>query len=292
MSDDDDDDGKGTAAAHAFQVLRNVSSAAEPSSLADLAKMMDAPASNIHRTLLTLEEAGYIERYQGLPRYVAGSMVYHLARALISRFPIKDIALRALRVLSQQTRGAATLNVRLGWYCLRLVSTEGPQEFYESRRVGEVRLLHEGVAPLAVLAKLDDASIAAYRRFVVLHYPDRADLVLTPGIDRLTHVLRKEGFVTSTDIAAEPCWVSAPILDMSGAPFASVSAALPLGEPIIKKKDALARFRETAQTLQETVAARVALAECPFGESDLSQLVLDLPALDERETEVLRRMVA
>jgi DNA-binding IclR family transcriptional regulator len=149
-----------------FETLRQLSRTDRPLGLADLHNLTGEPSSSVHRAIATLEETGFAARYKGRAQFVPGPMCSHLVRAVVKRWGVTRVARPYVVRLMELTGGAGTLNARLGWYAVRLLSLDGRIEYAEARRVGEVRFLHHDLAPLTILGALRPGELARYTAFV------------------------------------------------------------------------------------------------------------------------------
>ncbi len=155
-----------SSAMHVFDVLRTVSNDAEPAGVSDISRRLSLTASSVFRALTTLESTGYISRYRNLPQFQLGSMPYLLNRALLNRFEINAASRRFLRDLASETGETVSLNVRLGWYSLRIAGVYGNRDIYHRDRLGELNPLHESLPGRAILAFLPKTDLADMAEFL------------------------------------------------------------------------------------------------------------------------------
>ncbi len=158
--------GINSSANHVFDVLRTVSNDAEPAGVSDISRRLSLTGSSVFRALTTLEATGYVSRYRNLPQFQLGTMPYLLNRALLNRFELNAASRRFLRDLARETGETVTLNVRLGWYSLRISGVYGNRDIYHRDRLGELALLHESLAGRAILAFLSEDDLSAMLEFL------------------------------------------------------------------------------------------------------------------------------
>lgn len=147
---------------HVIEALMLIAQSREPLGLHDIAEAMDLPQSTAHRALMTLEESGFAQRREQGAQLVAGPIVHHLIRSMVALFPARRLLSDAMRNLSGGLDATVSLNWRIGWHSLRLLSIEGSHESYQLRRVGEARPLHSGIGPLTILVALPERQVADY----------------------------------------------------------------------------------------------------------------------------------
>ncbi len=144
---------------HVFEVLRFVSAAAQPVSVTEVSRSLGLATTTAHRALATLEQAGYIARYQASARYVMGPMVQGLLAAFFARFSLRDLAMPYMRNLALLTGESVSLMVPVGWYGVRIAHTRGMKEVIHTGALGEARPLADGFASGALLSTFPDAQI-------------------------------------------------------------------------------------------------------------------------------------
>lgn len=221
-----------SSASHVFEVLRFVAEADEPMGVTEISRQMALPASTVYRALVTLEEAGYLSRYQNTPRYEVGQMPQLLNRALFNRFHLHRASRPILRALAHAIGETVSLSVRMGWFGLRISGAYGSNDIYHRDRLGEVVLLHEGLAAPAILSTLSPDDRNRYRLFVEAHYPNRTPAEGWAALeDRLDRACR-DGLVTR-EIALAPGFHAAalPIRAADDGAIAAITANGPVLRP-------------------------------------------------------------
>ncbi len=155
-----------SSAAHVFDVLRNVCDGAEPAGVSDISRRLSLTGSTVFRALTTLEASGYLSRYRNLPQFELGMMPYLLNRALLNQFELTAASRPFLQKLAWETGETVSLNVRLGWYSLRLSGIYGSRDIYHRDRLGELALLHQSLAGRAILAFLPEGTLPELADFL------------------------------------------------------------------------------------------------------------------------------
>ena len=164
---------------HVFETMRTISRSDTPIGLNEIATELDVPASTAHRALMTLEESGFVRRMRQSARFEPGSTLLHLIRSMVAQFPVRAAAAGALNEISGELGVTTSLNWRLGWSSIRLASFEGMQESFQLRRIGEMRPLHDGIGPSAILLALPKTERERYLR----EYVDGGKLRGATGLD-------------------------------------------------------------------------------------------------------------
>ncbi len=155
-----------SSATHVFETLHFVSDSAEPRGVTDISRQLSLPVATVFRALSTLEEAGYIQRFQNAPRFEVGTMSYLLVRALLSRFALHDDARTILYNLAEATEETVAIWVSVGWYCVLIGGAFGRRDSFHNDRLGDKGLLHQHPAGRALLGNLPNKDQQRYRNFV------------------------------------------------------------------------------------------------------------------------------
>ncbi len=213
-----------SSAQHVFDVLRTVSDAAEPPGVSDIGRRLGLTGSTVFRALTTLEASGYVSRFRNLPQFELGTMPYLLNRALLNRFEINLASRPFLHELARETGETVSLNVRLGWYSLRLSGVYGSRDIYHRDRLGELGFLHHGLPGRAILAFLADTELASMADFLAEtghEWPGEAAWAELRAILRGT---AETGFLAEK-LPMSPgfCAIGMPVRDEAGTAIASIT---------------------------------------------------------------------
>lgn len=259
-----------TSATPSFALIRLLANSSEPISAADMSRRLDMPVSSLHRMATTLIETGFADNIEYAPRYVLGPMAQHLVRALLRRFPICAAARSLLRPQSGSFGITTALIVRVGWFCVVAEVKEGSSETYHTRRLGELSLLHQSAAGLAMLGRCDDLDISHFRQFVAQNYSNFSLEAMSPAVDRVLNEIRQKGYAHTSEIKP---WHHAAVglVDGKMRPFAAIMGSWPNPEAT----EAAARFLKTAaDKIQALVSANPDLAASPFAQVPDNELRL------------------
>jgi DNA-binding IclR family transcriptional regulator len=244
-----------------FDVLALLSASDGPIGVAQLARTLDVPTSTAHRVLITLQEAGYVARDTTGTKYQLGLGAQELTHALLRRFPLQTASQPYLRKLAAATGDTVVLTGRIGWYGVRMASTEGWREIHAAPRLGQTSLLEETPGGRAILAFLDAPARDRYLRW-------RA------GGSRLSAALRTVREEADANRArghvqeAHPdgrCDIAFPLRDGGGRVIASIAieAAEPDGGARGDRRR-IARAEALAGEVETLLRARPELAADPF----------------------------
>jgi len=211
-----------SSAQYALRVLRLISISDELLRAADISRRLDITLSNTRRALSTLVQSGYLQRHPHWGRYESGFTSQQLLYAALDRFPIRTVGLPYLRQLAFYVHGTASLNVRLGWYSVRIASVSGGGSFFtHARRLGEPEPLHASGAGRAMLALLGEESLIECLRFHNrTHGPSANERT---ALQKALAAIRKSGFVLERDAPAKDVnALSIAVRNPAGAAIASV----------------------------------------------------------------------
>jgi DNA-binding IclR family transcriptional regulator len=262
----------------AFKMLRVLAGAEQPLGVADLHRLTGEPTSSVHRAIATLEETGYAARYQGSARFMPGRMCNHLVRALVARYAIRRTAQPYLARLVDLAAGTGTVNVRLGWYSLRVLALDGRLEYVENRRIGQPRYLHEDLAPLTMLCFMRERDRQRYVAFLARQTGRRAESF---GVPALARAALRDGYALRRDQAREDrAWLGFPLMGADGQPASAISLSTPTASDGSVDPELLAEIRSTVEALQRDIAANPARCDAPFAtlDPDTIRLAIAPPA--------------
>jgi len=194
----------------------------------ELGRALGMPRSTAYRTLVALRDRHLVERDPRGPRYTLGYGILRLARALLGRVPVREIALPTMRELAASVEETAVLTVRDGRYGVAIESIEASGPVRVAPAPGERVPLHVGAPMKALLAFLPADEIEAYVKRPLERPTARA--IAEPGKLR-AHLaqIRRRGYAESwEEVYPGAVGVAVPILDPDGVPVASLAVAGPV----------------------------------------------------------------
>ena len=218
-----------------------------------LSTLLDTPQSTVYRYLKTLAEFGFVERdgsaYRLGPRLLIGGTSVTAAALVRAAGPV-------LEVLSAQTGETAALLRRVGTSAVCLASVAPERPLRVAIESGEVRPLHLGAGPRALLAfappeVLEEVLAGPDVNGFAEPLPDPAALREALAEIAAAGIARGDGDVDPGVVA-----LAAPVLLADG-----IAAAVVIAGPASRCDDAWRR--KTARRLPEAVAAIVAALDAP-----------------------------
>jgi len=152
-----------SSAGKALHTLKCICDHAEPSSLADIARMTGYPRTVTLRMVNTLVSHGLVERCPDRRGYSATLDLLHMVQKALRRDPLLGRVELILRELAERTGDTASFMVRRGDSAVVIRRVEGSALIrVGGSREGMELPLHCGGAPFALLAFSDKAVIDAY----------------------------------------------------------------------------------------------------------------------------------
>jgi DNA-binding IclR family transcriptional regulator len=229
-----------------FDILELLGSADESMTLTAIRQALDLPASTAHRGLATLEQTGFVERYQASTRYRLGPNARLLRQTFLARFDARDRVLPFLRRLSYATGETTSFSIRISWYTVRIAVVVGTHGMLYVRPIGEVRRLDDSLAGGAILAALPPAELARFERY------------------------SREGDPPPTGTAADQKMVTRLLMDCDNSPAAVVAIEGPV------MAETSARPRQTAEwpEILDQLADALTPVEHHYGHLQLESLDL------------------
>jgi IclR family transcriptional regulator, KDG regulon repressor len=197
--------------------------------LADIASGLGLNKSTIHRLLATLVRHGYVARDPATKRYRLGLAFLAFGHRVVERLDVRRHALRAMRVLAEETGEAVHLDVLAGAGALRVDEVVGPSGATLGSSVGVVLPLHAAASGKCLLAWMDGSRREAL--LDRLHFDQVTDHTIR---DRATLVselerVRQCGYaVNDEEMYPGVRYTAAPIFDAAGEVVASISLGAPV----------------------------------------------------------------
>jgi len=189
-----------------------------------LARALGWMPSNVHRTLQTLVDCGYVSVNQG--RYVATLRLWTLGGLVSARLDVKSILAPVLAGIAQETQETVHLSVLDGGQVVYIDKVESPQPVRAYSRIGGRAPAYAVATGKALLAYQDDDVI---RRIAQHLHPFTSSTITEP--DQLARELsgvRESGIAFNRGEWRDQVWgIASPVLDAEG----RVVAALGLSGP-------------------------------------------------------------
>lgn len=190
-----------------------------PVSVSSLARELDRPKSNIHRSLAALREAGYLLYREEDRRYFPSFKLVQMGRVVAEGFPYRQAVHPYLETLSRQTGESAHFAIRERDAAV-VVSSVLTTSYMVSVIPENVPIpWHESAFGIAQVAAMDNGEVDR----MLQGTPDRAEagaLVLEARTRGVCHVEHRGG--------ANIFEIAAPIVARRGAPLGAIGISGPL----------------------------------------------------------------
>lgn len=231
--------------------------AGRPYSAEELSRKLAAPRSTVYRTLITLRSRQLVERDPRQPQYTLGFGIVRLSRALLSRLPVREVALRTLRELAGSAQETAVLTIRSGDCGVAVETIESPDPVRVAPLPGERVPLHIGAPMKALLAFLPPEEIDAYLRRPLERMTPRT---ITDSRRLRQHLqqIRDRGYAESwEEVYPGAVGVAAPLVGAEGFAVASLGIAGPIHRFTPERVVSIAeRLLPAAKELSRTLQTR------------------------------------
>ncbi len=120
--------------AKACQVLRHVARHPDGVSSLQLEETLDIARTTTFRIMKTLSSEGFVEKRGG--KYYAGPALVELGLCTVNTFQLRDLAVDALRDLTQKTQETSHLAIPNGFYSMILEVCDSPKPVRVASRPG------------------------------------------------------------------------------------------------------------------------------------------------------------
>ncbi|HEY8525265.1 MAG TPA: IclR family transcriptional regulator [Acidimicrobiales bacterium] len=189
----------------------------QPVGVGALARLLDDDKSAVQRALMTLAEAGWIQRTPRDPnRWEVTARVLALAHAAQRHTDLRERARPVLQALRDETDETAILNVPTGGRIVAVDVVESTQLVRAAPHIGLTVPAETSAAGQAILAHLSPDEQVPF-----LGEPPSPALA-----ERLTEVRRRGWSINDQDVTPGARGVGAPVLDR-GRPVGAVTISAP-----------------------------------------------------------------
>jgi DNA-binding IclR family transcriptional regulator len=283
-----------SSAKRALKVLELVASGGRPMGVTEIARLLDASAGTVFRTLDALQKSSYADRYLHSSRYVLGPASSRLRHSLFAGFKIREAALPFLRQAASSMGETASLIVPLGWYGVRIASARGSNEVTNAPALGVVGPLGGHYASRAILAHFSTARQDAYFEWVrteeKIPLPLRERGKAADQWPRLGVTRAEIAAVARNGFANEEKALALPIRS-EGEAIASLAIEGPIYHGAARGRDAVVQCREIVREIEAIVAARPVLFTNPFAHIDPATIAFGERSSRTEKTTPVARMV-
>jgi IclR family acetate operon transcriptional repressor len=234
--------------------------------LTELARRLNMPKSSAFRSLVTLEQRGYVERAPESDRFRLGVKLFELGSAVAANFDVRDVARPLMQYLRERFHETVNLGVLHDGLVVYLDIVESTRSIRMAAQPGRHDMAHSTSLGKALLAHLTDQEVEAIvGRHGLQAFTPRTVTTLRALKAELRRV-RERGY-SMDDIENEPgvrC-VGASILNHQGRAVAAISVSGPADRMTHERVDAIAAelvigTRQISQRLGYKEPSRGALA--------------------------------
>lgn len=207
-------------------VLEALAFSSRPRGIAELAKELGMPRSNVFRLLQTLLHQGYVRRNTDPPRYECTMRLFELGSFLVDRMDIKSTAEPHLRALVTSTEESAHLSILDGREVLYIAKVESFHPIRAYARVGGRAPVHCVATGKALLAFEADDFVASL--MPLTRYTPRTIVDPIPLAAELERIRRRGYAVNNGEWREGVVGIAAPIFGLARRPVAALSISGPV----------------------------------------------------------------
>lgn len=232
-------------------MLEALAKSPAPRGISDLSRELELTKSNVHRTLQTLVQAGYVRPTEPTGSYECTLKLFELASAVLARVDVRSLAEPHMHELAAATEETVHLAALDGTEVIYLHKIESPQPVRAYSTIGGRAPAHCVATGKTLLAYQDDATLAALPEQLSVHTErtigDRGAL-----LGELATVRRQRFAINRGEWRTSVCGLAAIVLDATGAPIAAIGISGPADRlrPTTLKRHS-GTVVDTARTLSE-----------------------------------------
>ncbi len=234
-----------TALQRGLRILELFTKSEKGLSASQVARLSGLPVSTVHRFLVNLETARYLNcSATGL--YHLGLACFSLGHAALGQLDIRRLSLPHLHELNAQTRETVHLTIRQGLSAVYIEKLDSPEPLRIYSRIGASVPLHCTAVGKVILAYMPEAELASI--LPQLDFKRRTQNSIGNVQEMQTHLqkVRRGGYAFDLEEnEAHISCVAAPIWDHAGA----VHAALSVTGPAVRMS--AMRLRQLAPMVQQ-----------------------------------------
>ena len=211
----------------------------------EVAELLGVARSTAYRYLQTLVQADFLSE-DGRGGFRLGMKVLQLSRLARRSYGLSDIAVPAMRELTERFHQTVLLTGRMGNSVVCLEREEAVEQYVRlSYERGTVLALNAGASAQVLLAWLDDSELDKLLKNVELRKFTDASITEPKALKKRLAEIKENGFaITLGEVDAEAMGIAAPIFSSAGSVVAALSVVL-------------IRSRVTTEKIDEIVEAVV-----------------------------------
>lgn len=206
--------------ARSFAVLEFL--AASPGRVVDVTRGLGLPWATVHRTIIQLEKAGFLQRDEKTSQYQIGPRLWHVGSSYLANHRVLRAAMPYLGQIQEAEGIVVQITERIGNLAVAVYSAQRLAEDITKAHYGYHFPLHAGSKGQVLLAYEDPAFIDAYLRRDLERMT--SETITDPAALRAELAgIREAGMaLTVGDVQPFTGSMSAPIRDGSGKVLASL----------------------------------------------------------------------
>jgi IclR family acetate operon transcriptional repressor len=234
-----------TSLQRGLRLLHIFTTAEQGLTATQVAKLSGLPVSTIHRFLVNLESAGYLNQ-SGSGRYHLGIACFSLGQAALGQLDIRRLSLPYLEELNQSTRETIHLMVHHGLSAVYVEKLDSPEQLRIYSRIGATVPLYCTAGGKVMLANMPEDELARVLPQIEIHRCTPNTVGNLQELQTELHRVRKNGY--ACDLEEHELHIrciAAPIRDHTGAVHASVS----ITAPVVRMP--VTRLRQLAPIIQQ-----------------------------------------
>lgn len=211
----------------AMAVLQAVSDAAEPVSVARIARLTGHPRATVHRIVAALEAEGMLAEVPRGGAYGLGPRLMALAARAWDRFELRLIAAEELAKLRDATGETVHLAVRSGAEMIYVDKLESPQAVRMASRIGTRVRLHSSSVGKAWLAALPPDEAAALLPELELTAMTPQTLTTIAALAAEIERIRVRGYSIDAEENEADIWCYGGAIAGTGGAIGCISISIP-----------------------------------------------------------------
>jgi DNA-binding IclR family transcriptional regulator len=238
-----------------LQVLEALARSTRPRGVSDLAKELDLPRSNMHRTLRTLVEAGLVAQEEG-GAYACTLKLFELGSAVPARSDVAGLADPIMLALSDETRETVHLSALEGGDVIYLhkIDSTHPVRAYTS--VGGRAPAHCVATGKALLAFQPESYLDRYEGALQRFTPKT--VIDLESLRAELREVRRQGFALNRgEWRDSVCGVAAPVFGLGGRAVAAIGLSGPASRLGERLDDFAGQITAAARDLTQKMGCRL-----------------------------------
>ena len=249
-----------TALARGLQVIGAFSADAPEMTLTELAQRTALSPATVRRSLITLEQLGYVRRRDR--RFVLAPKVLSLGAGYFAAMNLKEVAQYHLVELVERFHDASSLTVLEGFEVVYLAHVPSDQRVRHGRSVGSRLPAHATSTGLVLMANASPQHRASLLKQTLAAYTSRTPVTAAELKTRFDDALAKDYAIACDTIEYGTISMAVPVRDGQGRVVAalncSTTTALADEKKIVKTR--LKPLQETARKIGAMLDRYPALA--------------------------------